>query len=505
MKRSDWGDKIKNMKKTIYLMLLLMIFGTASIKAQVVIGSEKAPEEFSVLELISDNGVGAGTKRGLRLPQLTTAQRDALNFAGHESEALGLQIYNKKTKCVETWNGSEWIQECYNNTPVIPPVSPFVSSSCSVSTEDDLTFTCIADPYAEAYKWLGDDSQPVETTTNSITFASAQSNVSVVYLYPHAFLRPKMIDIAGAGFTIGAATTYAPAVSGNFAVTLSDFKMSETPVTQAQFSAVLSGKDTSTPFNPDKSYTFICALDIVYAPSSAKPADVISWYDAIAYCNKLSIMEGKTPVYSVKEDGGEEVDWENLTYAEIPTAATDPNWDAAVCNWSANGFRLPTEAEWEYAARGGQKSITNDISHPRHGISRDYDYSGGDVLANVGWYGGTTGQNWEDTAPPTEGVEGTATYGTQSVKGKLPNVLGLYDMSGNVMEWCWNWYQGSSYGALDSGTGIDPKGTATGSTRVLRGGYWHFDAGECRVSARYNGIPYTRSIGGSGFRVVLGQ
>jgi formylglycine-generating enzyme required for sulfatase activity len=124
-------------------------------------------------------------------------------------------------------------------------------------------------------------------------------------------------------------------------------------------------------------------------------------------------------------------------------------------------FRLPTEAEWEYAARGGNKS-------------NGYKFSGGNILSNVGWYG-----YWDsDDANRTISVERT----TKPVKLKSPNELGIYDMSGNVNEWCEDWY-----GDYPSGSVTDPVGPSSGSHRVLRGGCWGGGAGSCRISLRIQG------------------
>ena len=124
-------------------------------------------------------------------------------------------------------------------------------------------------------------------------------------------------------------------------------------------------------------------------------------------------------------------------------------------------FRLPTEAEWEYAARGGNKS-------------NGYKFSGGNTLSNVGWYG-----YWDsEDANRTISEERT----TKPVKLKSPNELGIYDMSGNVNEWCEDWY-----GDYPSGSVTDPVGPSSGSHRVLRGGCWGGGAGSCRISLRIQG------------------
>ena len=133
---------------------------------------------------------------------------------------------------------------------------------------------------------------------------------------------------------------------------------------------------------------------------------------------------------------------------------------------TGKNFKLPTEAQWEYAARGGKKS-------------REYKYSGSNTIGDVAWYDGNSGNK------------------THDVGTKIPNELGLYDMSGNVWEWCSDWY--GSYG---SSSQTDPSGPSSGSTRVSRGGSWLDDARLCRVSNRKQDSPGLHSFD-LGFRLCL--
>ena len=239
-------------------------------------------------------------------------------------------------------------------------------------------------------------------------------------------------------------------------VTISSFWISPYEVTQEEFVSVMTGNTNGIEANPSYFPDYPVAGEV----QERRPVDCVSWYDAIVYCNLLSIKEGLTPCYTIK-DSTNPAAWGT---SPASTSAEDyADWESVTCNFNANGYRLPTEAEWEYAARGGKAGMANS--------SWEYEYSGSDTRDDVAWYRDNSGSK------------------THEVGKKQANALGLYDMSGNVFEWCWDRY-GSSSG-YPSGT-EDPAGPDTGSNRVGRGGSWDSGASYCAVSFRYNYAPYFR-------------
>ena len=201
-----------------------------------------------------------------------------------------------------------------------------------------------------------------------------------------------------------------------------------------------------------------------------KALHLISWYNAIAYCNKLSLSKGFDCVYTISG-----VNFSTLTFADIPTTNTD-DWNNVTADFTKNGYRLPTEAEWEYAAR----SIGTDT--PQTKIDEEI-WAGTDTYSNLSNYAATG--------------SGIGSNKIHEVKGRLPNAAGLYDMTGNALEHCWDRYTEN----LGSNPVTDPEGSESASARVLRGGDSWSSAANCSISKRNNMSAYSRQIG-SGLRLV---
>jgi formylglycine-generating enzyme required for sulfatase activity len=212
-------------------------------------------------------------------------------------------------------------------------------------------------------------------------------------------------------------------------VTISGFYMGKYEVTQKEWTEVMGTNPSN--FKGDN-----------------LPVEMISWYEAVEYCNKRSIKEG------------------------LPVAYRGSG-DVITCDFTAGGYRLPTETEWEYACRAGTTTPFN---------------TGNNIT--------TEQANYDGNYPYNGHAKGTYRERAMRVGSFAPNSWGLYDMHGNVWEWCWDWF-----GDYRTAAWIDPMGASSGSYRVLRGGSWLIDGQRLRSACRSNNTPSNR-YSDLGFRLV---
>lgn len=251
---------------------------------------------------------------------------------------------------------------------------------------------------------------------------------------------------------------------------VSPFRMGGYEITRAQFSNVM---------HADPSYTN-------HSSGVYDPVQNVSWYQAIAFCNKLSLREGLTPVYSIAG-----VDFATLAFEAIPTT-NDSVWNGTTATWTANGYRLPTEMEWRWAAMGAQVG-GNPFSVNTNGRNKPFSGSSGTNLigayAVFGYWGTEDGR--------------TAYMHTNPGGTRMPNELGLNDMSGNVWELCWDLYNTWPSGYVPDYRGADIPVSTFDYLHVRWGGSWQSDGSQCSLLiVNRDGYAAALTSAVNGFRVA---
>jgi len=358
---------------------------------------------------------------------------------------------------------------CKEPTEVVNLTAPVItqqpqSKTVTVGLSVTFTVTATGNP-APSYQWRKNginisgtsasysisSAQLADAATYSVVVSNSEGSVTSngAVLTVNTTTPTGMDSIPGGTFQMGQPN---PDIGGTgnssdeqpvHSVTVSAFHMDVTEVTQADYLALMS-------VNPSQ-----------HTGDLVRPVETLTWFDAVLYCNARSKRDGKDTVYTFTSITG------------TPGNGCSDLVGLAV-DFSKNGYRLPTEAEWEYACRAGS----------------------------------TTDYYWGRNSPPTTTVDTVAIDSnavwshnsgstTLPVAGKLPNAFGLYDMSGNVWEWCNDWYDAAYYSSSPS---TDPTGPSTGTDRVLRGGGWK--ANDSRQTSAYRN--YWSGIGtyGLGFRCV---
>jgi formylglycine-generating enzyme required for sulfatase activity len=277
----------------------------------------------------------------------------------------------------------------------------------------------------------------------------------------------EMVQIQGGPFTMGSPENEPNRDSDEtqHEVTLTGFYMGKYQVTQAQYRVVMGTNPSAHSSGGSR------ASDVTGLNTENFPVERVSWYDALVFCNKLSMNEGLSPAYRINGST------DPAAWGTVPESS-NATWNAVEIVVGSTGYRLPTEAQWEYACRAG---------------TWGNNYSAFNTGNNI-----TTAQaNYDGNYPYNNNPEGIYLARTTEVGSFASNAYGLYDMHGNVFELCWDWY-----GTYAGGTQTDPTGAGSGTGRMVRGGSWDHDGQYLRSAYRdYLTPPSNRSYF-FGFRVV---
>ena len=276
---------------------------------------------------------------------------------------------------------------------------------------------------------------------------------------PTDWLGSPMVWVPGGMFELGRCLGGSGDVTPVSTVILTGFYMSRFPVTQEQFEEVMG-------FNPSLFTTANGRPPAAGETDAKRPVEQVSWYDAIVFANRLSMISGLTPAYEMQAATGTAWTTNPYLWGAAPTAR-NARWDSVRIVPGSTGYRLPTDAQWEFAAKGG--------ANPRAGFT----FAGSNDVNTVAWYIGNSGEGR-----------------VREIGRLVANCLGLYDMSGNVWEWIWDWH-----GPHTSSPKMDPAGPASGYIRIRRGGSWGLLSYAARSISR-SGTPPNNRNGEVSIRLV---
>jgi len=253
---------------------------------------------------------------------------------------------------------------------------------------------------------------------------------TVITLDAPTGLTMSLVEIPPGTFAMGSPDTeigHKPSETQHQVTISKTFYMGACEVTQEQYQKIMG-------VNPSLFVSNQMKLAGISPETSKQPVENVTWYDAVRFCNALSLNQGLQPCYS----------------NQIGSSTIEDS-DIVICDWTATGFRLPTEAEWEYACRAGTTSM--------YYWSDTYDEA--EMMRYI-WFGNNSNKSCNSDPSNTKN-------GPQPVGTKPPNAFGLYDMIGNVTEWCWDFYDSDYYSVSPK---TDPRGSDSETYRVSRGGSW---------------------------------